>query len=198
MSVDESALNVHNAFIDTNFQTASKIHEQLYSLKEYQNARTVSIYLSMPNGEVSTKDIVKHALQSGKTVFVPYLYHDQSLEPPRSTMDMVSLHSQADYEAFKPDKWGIPVPDTTSISGRLRCLRTGSEDTTSNKGARSKLDLIVVPGVAFDKDCRRLGHGRGYYDFFLSRYQSNNNSLGSQATMPFLGKNLAAGLLRTH
>ena len=169
-----------------NYGSALKVQEQLFSLTEYQKARSVSIYLSMPDGEISTKDIVRDALQDGKRVFVPYLYKDQSLDPPRSVMDMVALHSQADYEAFKPDKWGIPTPEITSIPGRLRCL--GPDE---DKG--SKLDLILVPGVAFDEECRRLGHGKGYYDFFLSRYHANNKSTGGvQATMPFLGKSLAA------
>ncbi len=33
----------------------------------------------------------------------------------------------------------------------------------------SSIDLAIIPGMAFDKDCHRLGRGKGYYDRFLSR-----------------------------
>jgi 5-formyltetrahydrofolate cyclo-ligase len=38
--------------------------------------------------------------------------------------------------------------------------------------------LVVLPGVAFTKDCRRLGHGKGFYDSFIAKHftwcQQNN------------------------
>jgi 5-formyltetrahydrofolate cyclo-ligase len=44
----------------------------------------------------------------------------------------------------------------------------------------TQLDLVVVPGVAFDSQCNRLGHGKGYYDSFFAEYQEKNSD------MPFL------------
>jgi 5-formyltetrahydrofolate cyclo-ligase len=129
----------------------------------------------MPNGEIQTDSIVRHALSSGKQVFVPYL-HKSGLAPadgPARLMDMVSLKDVADYESLRRDKWGIPSVDAATVNERQRSV--GEID-----GERSEdvaLDLILVPGVAFDTDpasggIRRLGHGKGFYDYFLHRYET--------------------------
>lgn len=104
-------------------------------------------------------------------------------------MDMVSLHSKEDYESLKPDAWGIPTPSVNTIEGRKRCLHEfDPKGTRENAWAGSHLDLIIMPGVAFDTRLRRLGHGKGFYDLFLRRYKENGASIGMNTHMPFLGK----------
>ena len=44
-------------------------------MPEYQAARTISVYLSMPGGEISTSEIVRNALDEGKKVFIPLHVH---------------------------------------------------------------------------------------------------------------------------
>lgn len=151
----------------------------------------------MPAGEISTKAIVIDALRRGKKVFVPYIYKNQAPGPP-SLMDMVALQSEQDYDSLKLDKWGIPTPDSASVSERVRCLGEtfGMKDEDEEKGGSGvaetlleHLDLIVVPGVAFDADRQRLGHGKGYYDNFLSQYHSRRGTLNSnEMNMPYLGE----------
>jgi len=162
------------------------VADQLSSLPEYQTATRISAYLSMPKGELSTDLIVHNALRQGKEVFVPYLYKSASPEPgvPSSVMDMVSLHSEEDYEALEPDAWGIPTPSHDSIIDRKRCLG----DTDGAKNEYRNLQLIIMPGVAFDKDLARLGHGKGFYDVFLQRYEQRSVEATSETRMPFLGK----------
>jgi len=74
-------------------------------------------------------------------------------------MDMLSLYSLQDFSTLPPDVWGIPSIPSTSVSSRENCLQD-----------RKGLDLVILPGVAFGVDGRRLGHGKGYYDVWLARY----------------------------
>lgn len=153
----------------------------------------------MPKGEISTEDIVHDSLREGRKVFVPYIYKSdaQGSVKPRSAMNMVSLHSQSDYESLSPDAWGIPSVSEISVDERYQLLdaqsdgvgRASQQKPSDNEASRKResketerLDLIVMPGVAFDKTLGRLGHGKGFYDYFLDRYRRS-----MAAPLPFLG-----------
>lgn len=158
----------------------------------------------MPKAEVVTRAIINDALRQGKHIFVPYIYNSKVQSPsrPRSEMDMVSLRSKSDYEGLEPDAWGIPSVAENSLPKRSRiledtgeCFGAVSQDVINSEGSsRSRsteprrLDLIVMPGVAFDRGLGRLGHGKGFYDHFLKRYRDSKVSLlGENTRMPFLG-----------
>ncbi|KAF3170410.1 hypothetical protein TWF106_001105 [Orbilia oligospora] len=140
----------------------------LTSLPEYRQAQRISIYLSMPTGEVDTTAIVQDAFGQGKRVFIPFTHKampapTQGEDQKPSVMDMVSLDSPEDYQGLKRNSWGIPTPTKKSLETRENCI-------DELKAGKAGLDLIVMPGVAFDGGGRRLGHGKGYYDYFLRRY----------------------------
>ncbi|KAF7921396.1 hypothetical protein BELL_0079g00160 [Botrytis elliptica] len=177
LSIKKVLSTVTNESVHT--QSAAVLH-RLINFKPYQQAKRIGIYLAMPTGELQTDAIVRHALESGKQVFVPYLHKSTSQSPdtPRSVMDMVDLRSLADFEALKRDSWGIPTIPAETVDERESILKT-----VSSKGG---LDMILLPGVAFDIDpksnfIRRLGHGKGFYDYFLHRYRQQS---GSQMTDP--------------
>lgn len=153
-------------------------------MPEYQAARRISVYLSMPGGEISTSDIVRNALDEGKKVFIPYTYQldTPSQGQPKSIMDMVELHSMKDFDSLEPDKWGIPTPSKESVSSRANCFGGTGVTNGESGGVQAGLDLIVMPGMAFDSHFGRLGHGKGFYDFFLTRCHHLSR-------MPFRGKN---------
>lgn len=92
----------------------------------------------------------------GKTPFIPYFQRQLP------DMEMVSLLSEHDYNALPRNSWGIPTPAQSSIPTRKNCFDQDADEPG--------LDLVIVPGVAFDNECRRLGHGKGYYDRFIERY----------------------------
>lgn len=93
-------------------------------------------------------------------------------------MDMLSIGSRTDYHSLEPDSWGIPSIPKNSLPDRKNCLEDGG------------LDLIVVPGVAFDENFGRLGHGKGYYDYFLARYKLvvDRDETKGGMRMPILGE----------
>ncbi|KAF0727931.1 hypothetical protein AaE_009491, partial [Aphanomyces astaci] len=107
--------------------------------------------------EASTAAIIHEIFAQGKKLYVP------KVTGPRSE-DMVMLHvtSQRDIDTFPKSKWNIPEPLLDHPNG---LPRENALDVTD-------LDLILVPGVAFDAHCNRLGHGKGYYDCFFDRYAS--------------------------
>lgn len=157
-----------------NVFTGAQVFQQVTRHESYLNAKRVGVYLSMPTGEIQTQDIVRHALENGKQVFVPYIHKSSALQDgsPRSVMDMVDLRSLQDFEKLQPDKWSIPTIAPETVPERERILGDQKGPVMLKS---TGLDVILLPGVAFAPDettayCRRLGHGKGYYDFFLHRY----------------------------
>ncbi|XP_053318488.1 5-formyltetrahydrofolate cyclo-ligase isoform X2 [Spea bombifrons] len=106
--------------------------------------------------EIQTGDILNDIFQQGKACFIPrYL--------PRSNhMDMVRLRSKEEIQQLPVTSWNIRQPGDTD----------GREDALSTGG----LDLVLVPGLGFDKEGNRLGRGKGYYDTFFERYRSQLDS----------------------
>ncbi|KAF2705543.1 nagb/rpia/CoA transferase-like protein [Pleomassaria siparia CBS 279.74] len=164
----------------------------LLSMPEYKAANRISLYLSMPSGEISTAGIVHDALEQGKSVFIPYTYKLAAPREgqPKSIMDMLELKSTEDFQSLRPDNWGIPTPSVESISSRANAFGgTGiTQGQAPEVSSEHGLDLIVMPGMAFDSTFGRLGHGKGFYDYFLDRCSMSSR-------MPFFGLSLTEQFL---
>jgi 5-formyltetrahydrofolate cyclo-ligase len=122
-------------------EESTRITEFLCTWPVFTAANTVMAFLSMSD-EVQTKGLLKTALMSGKKVCIP-LVGEQPGE-----MQAVELKDFAD---LAPDKFGI----LTVAKEKARFV------------APETIDLVLIPGVAFDAAGRRLGMGAGYYDRFL-------------------------------
>jgi 5-formyltetrahydrofolate cyclo-ligase len=184
----------------------------LLDLKQYRDAKRISIYLSMPSGEIQTDEIVRHALGAGKDVFVPYLHRNVLAEAgsaggggggaPKKVMDMVRLKGVGDYEGLERDAWGIPTVTEEAVEGRERVWAEVGDASAGRRGV--SLDLMLVPGVAFEVEegerglVRRLGHGKGFYDYFLHRYRTSGEvtGKGAGAGMALFGLALKEQFLR--
>lgn len=159
----------------------------LLAMPEYKQCNSISIFMSMPKREIQTKEILEHSLQAGKHVYVPYIYNAPSPDGARNpVMDMLQLRGADDIHSLQPDRWGIPSLQSEDVRDRNNSFG-GSGLTWERKddAGLDKLDLILMPAVAFDNAFSRLGHGKGYYDSFLARSSSGG---GRQALKrPFLG-----------
>ncbi|XP_012526510.1 5-formyltetrahydrofolate cyclo-ligase isoform X1 [Monomorium pharaonis] len=139
-----------NISIEERKEQSAIVFKKLCHLKQYQESTRISLYLSTTD-EIDTLPILKDIFDRGKEAFVPQ-YHGK-------TMEMVKLKSMKDYEALPLTKWNIKQPSATEH--RENALETGG------------LDLVILPGVAFTINGKRLGHGMGYYDKYLKRCFKN-------------------------
>lgn len=157
----------------------------------------------MPSGEISTSAIVHDALNEGKSIYIPYIYQVDTTrtQGPASAMEMLVLHSLNDFESLQPDKWGIPTLDANTIATRENSLGGYGIPAERNSDGQGHfgLDLIIMPGLAFDKNLSRLGHGKGYYDNFLTRYSRSAQVNERKAPQkPYLGEDVSEILSPFH
>lgn len=121
-------------FEDVN-KNSKKSTENLLGLTHFKKAQRIALYFPIKN-EVRTERIFEKAKECGKELYFP-----------RVVDGLLEFHKVEDLGELRPGRFGIPEP---------------SRDAT--KIHVNDLDMIVVPGVAFDLWGRRLGYGKGYYD----------------------------------
>ncbi|MCP4888889.1 MAG: 5-formyltetrahydrofolate cyclo-ligase [Rubripirellula sp.] len=124
-------------------EVSQQITTRVIALPEYQAANCVMWYVDV-RAEARTRHALPQALESGKNVVIPYcvdgeleLFHLQSMDELETGM----------YKILEPRE------DLRSVDAKRIDV--------------SELDLILVPGVAFDARGGRTGHGKGYYDKLL-------------------------------
>ena len=122
---------------------SAAIAKKLFALPEFKKAKTIFTYVSF-GSEVSTKEIIKKSLSLGKTIAVPIA------DFKKKNLIVAKFSS---FSALKKSKFGVNEPDLKK----------------SGKVAASEIDLVIVPGVAFDMQHNRIGYGQGFYDDFLTK-----------------------------
>ncbi len=116
-------------------------------------AKAVLVYLSKDE-EVGTDALLAPAFESGKRVFVPVVDRDS---------DELRIAE-------------LSGPDTRYQLGPFGIRQPVKEDLKFV--SPEAVDLVVAPGVAFDRKGGRIGHGKGYYDRWLSRLGSHVTRVG--------------------
>lgn len=145
------------------------VREHTNALPVVARSKGVFAFLSMPD-EVQTYDIVGDMFSAGRCVYVPKVIG-------RRSMAVLRAESAASLASFEKSKWGIPEPPIPTVEPSGDAITPPMADAeefdwTAVKGEAawaaaghggSPVDLVLVPGVAFDESGRRCGHGRGYY-----------------------------------
>lgn len=123
---------------------SSDIFNKITGSSLYKDSNTVMVYYSIKN-EVDTKEILKNIIESGKRLVLPKTIKNNTL--------LTCLVN--DINELELGSFGIMEPSITT-DDRIVDLKN--------------IDLILVPGVAFDLNGFRIGYGAGYYDRLLRDY----------------------------
>ncbi len=135
---------------DVRSKKSNLIKEKLFRDKLFKQAKRVMFYIAL-KGEVETKEMIEAALRLGKIIAVPVCLKKRvSLRP--AILDEKTRLKKGPYGVCEP-------ADSRYI-------------------AFKDLDLVIAPGVAFDKKGNRLGRGKGYYDRFLSNIPKDTPVVG--------------------
>ena len=121
-------------------EASHKIADLLLATDAYKNSNTIFCYMSM-GGEPVTDEIIERALEDGKRVGIPLCVGPHEM--------VVKEYKSGDELARGAFGIREPLAEATEITA-------------------DEFDLAIVPCVACSEDGRRIGHGAGYYDRFLS------------------------------
>lgn len=133
-----------NLPIEERDRMSARIADNLWSLPEFISAQNVLFFVSF-RSEVNTVPMIQRAIEDGKTVCLPCTEKATRGMVASQVLDMQEDLVMGNYDILEP---------------RAECLRPLPPED---------VDLILMPGVAFDPAGGRLGYGGGYYDRFLER-----------------------------
>ena len=135
---------LHSIDKDQKKEKVEALKTKLFSLTEFKKAKCVMFYVSK-HYEVDTHEMIDESIVMGKKVVVPITLREEKNLRLSELRDREKELIKGHYGIHQPGEKHIkPVP----LEG---------------------VDLMVVPGIAFDKYGHRLGHGGGYFDRFLHK-----------------------------
>lgn len=152
LQIRREILNIRNSIDESQRILKSKIIlNKLYRLSEFKKSKKILFYVSF-GSEVNTIDAIKKTLSINKLVILPKV---------DSKNRNLKLYQIDKIEDISPGYKNIFEP--LEIEDKFFRI--------------TDIDLIIVPGVAFDPYGNRLGYGGGYYDIVLSRKNVNTKTI---------------------
>lgn len=129
-----------------------KILNNIISSSLYKSAKNIMCFVSF-GSEVDTHKLIRHMLSDGKNVYVPITDFKNKRLLISKLVSFQDLEvGYYDILTPRPDKLDLANPNI--------------------------LDLILVPGLAYDKFGYRIGYGGGYYDRFLTDNNLSQITIG--------------------
>lgn len=144
---------LHNIDKEEKKKRVKILKEKLFSLAEFKKAKCVMFYVSK-HYEIDTHEMIDESIAMGKKIVVPITLKEENTLRLSELRDREKELIKGHYGIHQPGEKHIkPVP-------------------------LSEVDVMVIPGIAFDKYGHRLGHGGGYFDRFLHRAPANLVTVG--------------------
>jgi 5-formyltetrahydrofolate cyclo-ligase len=143
-----------NALADRDARS-ERIGARVVRLPAYAAARVVHCYIGV-GSEVQTRSLLTDLLAAGKQLVVPWC-------APGKVLNLFRL---TDLDQLAPSRFGLLEP------------RADLRSVLAHQVAPGDLDLLLLPGIAFDRQGGRLGHGAGYYDRLLWQVRFDALSVG--------------------
>lgn len=134
-------------------KNSSIITQKILALDCIKSAKNIMLYLDF-NNEVKTDELIVKLLSLGKTVSSPITIKEEKKLIPSQILDL--------KDGVKIGAYGIREP-------KPEC---------SPEVEVKDIDVVIVPAVAYDKDCYRLGYGGGFYDRFIERLREDAITVG--------------------
>lgn len=125
---------------------SAEVERNILSLDEFRDARCVAAYVALPF-EVKIDALMLECLETEKTLMLPRTIWSER------RMEMISVSDI--NTALVPGPKGIMEPVGEGIISPV------------------EIDLVIVPGRAFDRSCNRVGQGGGFYDAFLAKLRAD-------------------------
>lgn len=162
--IRKKILNIRNNIDNEQVIKKSKvIVNKLKSISEFKKSKTVFIYMDFKN-EVKTLDLIKEMIKEKKRVIIPYTDIDNTVIIPVEIKDIGTDLKFSSFGYLEPkEEKVIPIDPY-------------------------EFDLIIVPGVVFDKDLNRIGFGKGYYDRILSKKRNSAKAVAIAYELQILDK----------
>ncbi len=126
-------------------EKSRQICNNIINTSYYQNADTVYLYMAFRN-EVDLFDVIQTAFADGKTIAIPKIHEDQQMR----------------FHQLRRNQAGCLMTENGYFGIEEPVILPEEEEKPL-----SFPDLILMPGVAFDKAGNRIGYGKGYYDTYL-------------------------------
>lgn len=134
-------------------ELSRKIVNTLTKVPIFKQSNNIMLYLSF-NNEVDSYELIEYCLGNKKCVIVPYCNKEGKQITPVKIENIEKQLVKNDYGFLEP---------------KLEYIKPEPIDS---------IDLIIIPGLAFDKRCYRIGYGAGYYDRFLDKVNSKIPTIG--------------------